>query len=230
MSTTHSSPTEREEIEMLLPWYVMGTLDADEHAHVAAYLKAHPEMAAQVALINQERAETVATNEAIQAPPASAFDALSAQIANDARAPSVAKGLWSRVTEFFQTPTPRAVQWAGAAAAVVVLLQAVAITSLLPTDSPSTTYKTASGEKAGPAQIGTLAMVQFTPSATAAEIAATLQSMKLVIVDGPLPGGLYKMRIAPTRLPETERAQRIADMQSRQQIFSLVTPSGDGTQ
>src|SRR5262245_62093995 len=78
MSDTPLTDSEREEIEMLLPWYVTGKLDPSDHAKVEAYLAAHPDVARQLDLVRAERHETVAANEALGWPSAGATERLMA--------------------------------------------------------------------------------------------------------------------------------------------------------
>ena len=61
-----------QEIEELLPWYEMGTLDTAEMRRVSAYLETHPEMRFRLGLIREELAETVAANEKLGMPSAAA--------------------------------------------------------------------------------------------------------------------------------------------------------------
>ena len=51
MSGQDSREREREEIEMLLPWYVTGRLDRADRARVEGYLARHPDVAAQLDLV-----------------------------------------------------------------------------------------------------------------------------------------------------------------------------------
>ena len=70
MSEQTTEEIEREEIEMLLPWYVTGKLDRTDAARVESYLARHPRLAAQLDLIRAERDETVLANEALGRPSA----------------------------------------------------------------------------------------------------------------------------------------------------------------
>ena len=72
MTETQEKFSEREEIEILLPWYVTGRLDAAETARVAAYIERHPDVRSQLGLVREEQTATVAGNEEIRARLASA--------------------------------------------------------------------------------------------------------------------------------------------------------------
>ncbi|MEM6498405.1 MAG: hypothetical protein AAF709_16980, partial [Pseudomonadota bacterium] len=74
MTDTMEKFTEREEIEMLLPWYESGTLDPADFERVERYLEAHPEMRTQLELVGDERFETTIANEMLGAPSPGALD------------------------------------------------------------------------------------------------------------------------------------------------------------
>jgi anti-sigma factor RsiW len=80
MSNTPLADAEREEFEMLLPWYATGRLGPSDRARVEAYLAIHPEMARQIDLVRAERDETVAANEALGWPSAAATERLMAAL------------------------------------------------------------------------------------------------------------------------------------------------------
>src|SRR5689334_24912984 len=80
MSEDETAISEREQIEMLLPWYVGGTLAADDRGRVERYLADHPELRHQLDLIREEQHETVTANEALPTPPAGALERLTASM------------------------------------------------------------------------------------------------------------------------------------------------------
>jgi len=111
MSEQTTEEIEREEIEMLLPWYVTGKLDRTDAARVESYLARHPRLAAQLDLIRAERDETVLANEALGRPSATALDRLLASLpaAKPWLAQRIARSaLFQRVSDFFAAPTARA--------------------------------------------------------------------------------------------------------------------------
>ena len=71
---------EREEIEMLLPWYVTGNISDDDRARVDSYLADHPEIGRQLELAREEMDETVALNESLGTMPAGALDSLRSRL------------------------------------------------------------------------------------------------------------------------------------------------------
>ena len=76
MSNNENHIAEREAVEALLPWYESGQLDAEDTKRVEAYLSAHPDIASQLALVEEERIEAVQMNEARGTPAAGALDRL----------------------------------------------------------------------------------------------------------------------------------------------------------
>ena len=108
MSGIDEHLSEREEIEMLLPWYVTGKLDAADTARVEAYLAQHPDMLHQLAIIAEEQTITVEDNEAIR-PRLASPGAIVART----QAPGSAMRAWfggvvESVKGLFQAPTPSA--------------------------------------------------------------------------------------------------------------------------
>jgi anti-sigma factor RsiW len=91
MSNGTKELNERESIEAMLPWYARGQLGADDERKVEAYLADHPEIADQLALIEEERGETTLLNEARGVPSPGALDRLMDSIeAHEAANPSLA--------------------------------------------------------------------------------------------------------------------------------------------
>jgi len=229
MSNTIDPAAEREEIEMLLPWYVTGRLEASERQRVEQYLSLHPEMRRQLDLVEQERTETIAANEAIVPPRSLHADALQARIsaASSSAVSGLASSLLAAISGFFSTPTAAGVRWATAAAALVVAVQMGVIGSLstqLARQPGGATFTTASGGAASQ-QDGTYALVRFADSATAAVISVELLQRDMSIVEGPKPGGLYLVRIGPANLSTAERDAKIADLRHNKPLVVLVTPA-----
>ncbi len=231
MTNVGETYSEREEIEMLLPWYVTGKLDAPDHARVEAYLAAHPDMRAQLELIEDERFATIMANEALPGMKPGALEALHEAIEAEKttadRARQQASGLFAWVTDLFTAPTPSAVRWAGAAAAVLLVAQAVAIGSLVSTNSGRTdpSYTTATGSKQGTAT-GTRVLVQFSPTASAERISAALQAVGAEIVAGPKSGGVYEVRLSARTLSEAERDALIAQFKQNPGLVTMIVPQG----
>jgi hypothetical protein len=215
---------EREEIEMLLPWYATGKLDRDDHARVEAYLAAHPQVARQLDLVRAEREETLAINEALGFPSPGAGERLMAAL--PAARPGWAalraiQGGLRQVGDLFVAPTASAVRWAAVAAAVLIAVQTVAIGTLLSERSGS--YRTASGPQT--AADGIAVRVIFADDAKASAIAQLLTDLDGRIVDGPNADGIYKVRLRTEDRSRAAREAPVRRLAERQDIVRAVLPS-----
>jgi hypothetical protein len=233
MSEQTTEEIEREEIEMLLPWYATGKLDRADVTRVETYLARHPQISAQLDLIRAEREQAVLANEALGTPSAEARDRLMASLAT-ARPASFTQriagsSLFQRLSDFFTAPTARSVQWAGLAAAALIVVQAAAITSLVVRDGGST-YETAAGRSVGGGQWtadGVSVLVAFTDDAKASAIARLLAEFDASIVDGPKPGGVYKIRLRTADRSQSAQDALVRRLAERRDIVRTVLPSRD---
>lgn len=222
MSPNTHSQDERHEIELLLPWYEQGLLEDAERRKVDAALARDPVLQDRLALIRDEREAAVDANEMAGAPSPGALDRLMGAIeakSGPERASAAERGWLSRL---LGTPVPAGMQWAGAAAAVVIVLQAAALgymTTIWP--ERGARYETASGDTTAPAD-GTYALVRFTDDATADEISGFLSDMDMTIVDGPKPGGVYTVRISEKTLNEADRDAVLKKMASNQMLIEMA--------
>lgn len=209
---------EREEIEAMLPWFAAGTLNRRDAARVEAALKADAELSQRFELVREELGETIRVNEDLGAPSSRALKALFEKIdAEPARRQAASFNLVGRISEFVASFSPRTLAYAGAVAALALVLQAGVITSLV-TDRGDANYKTVS---VNPGQ-GAFALVRFAPNATAADITKFLEDNKAVVVDGPK-AGMYRIRLAVTGMPKEELARIIKQMQENKSV-SVVAP------
>jgi len=216
---------EREEIEMLLPWYVTGRLDAADLAKMEAYLARHPEVARQLDLARSERDETVAANEALGLPSAAATARLMSSL--PAARPGWAamralRGGLQQVGDLLAAPTANAVRWAALAAAVLIAVQGIAIVSLL--NERAGTYQTASGGQSGD---GIALLVTFADDAKATAISQLLTDLDGSIVDGPKAGGVYKIRLRTEDRSTAGREALMRRLAERRDIVRAVLPSRD---
>ena len=122
-----------QDIELMLPWYVNGTLSADERAQVDRYMREHPEMAHQLDLVREEMDATIDANEALNPAHAGALDRLLTRIdaedgpQRETDGNVVRSGWLSGWLSAFSSP---ALRLAAVGAAVVIIAQAVVIGSL----------------------------------------------------------------------------------------------------
>jgi len=214
-NTPRSSPNEPSEVEMLLPWYAAGTLNRREAAQVEAALAADPALAERLEWVRAEFAQEIYINEKAASPPDNDVQALFAKIdALPARRPGTVAAssptLADRTAEFFAALSPRTLAWSGAAAALVILLQAGVIGDIMFKERGWET----SGVPANTPADGSYVLIRFQPQATAADIASFLAANKLSIVEGPAGGGLYRVRVAETKLARPELTDFVNKLQN----------------
>ncbi len=206
MSPENTMRDEREEIELLLPWYAAGTLEPDETARVDAYLKAHPDVKDHMALVHEEMDETIGVNEALGSPSAGAIDRLMEQVALESpaafRSANASGGLMQSVLDWFAGMSPRAVAMGATLAVAVIVAQAVTLGVVVKGGS---TFEVANDGSDTEVVTGTAAIVGFAEGATMDEVGAFLMAFGASIIDGPRAGGLYTVRLAEEALAAEER-------------------------
>jgi len=132
------------DIELLLPWHAAGTLNARDARRVEDALARDPELARQYAVVREEYAETIRLNESLGAPSMRAMRELFAAIdAEPKRKPSITARMSTGISEFFANLSPRTLAWSSALGAILVLLQAGVIGTVLMRSQP-TSFQTAS--------------------------------------------------------------------------------------
>jgi hypothetical protein len=217
MNTTSEKANDQEEIESLLPWHAAGTLSRRDAERVERALAADQELVRRFNLVREELTETIHLNESLGAPSGRAMEKLFAAIDAEGalrRKPGLAFDLRTRVAEFFSGFTPRRLAYASAAAALVILLQAGLIGSILL--KSGTGYNTAS---APDVKVDSLDLyVNFVPQATTDEVTKFLRAHQASIVEGPKGAGTYRVRFAVTGLPKEELARLVKEMQQNRNI------------
>jgi anti-sigma factor RsiW len=219
---------EREEIEMLLPWYVTGRLEPADMARVEAYLAAHPEMARQLDLVGAELEETVAVNAALGTPSAAATARIVAALPAARPATAVRRALgrlWEQAETLFVAPTPGAVRWAALAVAALVAVETAALVTLVSAPGErGGAYQTASGVDSGD---GIAALVVFADAAKAPAISQLLTDFDARIVDGPKAGGIYKIRLRTEDRSPAARDALLRRLAERRDVVRSVLPGRD---
>lgn len=219
--------TERDEVELLLPWYESGRLDAADEARVEEFLANDPDLAARLALIREERETAIALNEASGAPGPGALDRLMDKISEEEGvSPTTqahsASGWFSRLFGVSGSP---ALSWAAAAAAFLIVVQAATISHLLISDGqPGSSYEVVTEGPVGDVQ-GTFAFVQFANEAKAAAIAEFFSDLDVIVVDGPKPGGVFKVRVSDTQLSDAALAESLKKLLANQMLILSAVPA-----
>lgn len=199
---TMNSNENVEAIVALLPWYVSGTLDAESVLRVEAALAERPELRASLRLIEQDREETIALNQALGAPGGHAWARVLDIAQAEPRKPTLAARLagFAAAIGLGVVPDRRRVAWIGATAAIVIALQGAAILSLLPGRQRGT-YKvaTVSSTRAGGAKVP----IFFRSGVPIDKIDAFLLEHHALIVDGPH-RGYFTVQIDATHSTKDE--------------------------
>ena len=210
MNTARQS--EPSEIELLLPWYAAGTLDAAEAQQVEAALKADPELARRYEWVRAEFADETAINETTDPPQSFNAKSLLAKIdaLPAARRPAAATGLAERIAEFLASLSPRTLALSAMAASLAIVLQAGLLAGIAYKETTGG-FETASAPTSVAGE-GAYVLIGFKPQVSAAEIAAFLSTNNLHIVDGPLAGQIYRVRVAPKKLSPADLARIVTTL------------------
>ncbi|WP_132252486.1 hypothetical protein [Methylobacterium segetis] len=226
MPSTPKTPPEPDDLDLILPWRTTGRLDPADSARIEAALARDPDLARRLAIAEAERDETIAVNEAIGAPSRAARDALFARIDADlaAQAGRSPRGWLARLGEALSGLSPPALAGLGLAACLVILGQAGLLAGALLQERGGPAYETASHGGGGAAGAGSHALVAFAPGASAAQIAEALRETGAVIVDGPLPGGVFRIRLATGRLDPAAVEAALDKLRARPGLVQLALP------
>jgi hypothetical protein len=219
--------TERRDIEALLPWHAAGTLSRRDAQRVEAALNEDRDLARQFELVREELGETIHLNETLGAPSARAMERLLAGIEAEG-----AKGrkrqsfnLAAFIGERLSMFSPRTLAWSAVTAVLAIVLQAGLLANLYinePGSEVPSAYKTASAPTRSLGPVGSYALIGFTPQASAADVTKFLEAHKASIVEGPKPGGLYRIRVSTTALPKNDLAAIVKQMQDQSKIVRFV--------
>jgi hypothetical protein len=213
MNTTSEKANDHEEIESLLPWHAAGTLSRRDAERVERALASDQELVRRFNLVREELTETIHLNESLGAPSGRAMEKLFAAIDAEGalkRKPGFSFDLRTRVSEFFSGFAPRTLAYASAAAAVVIMLQAGLIGSILLKSKAPTLAS------ADPVQVESLDLyINFVPQVSTDEVTKFLRAR-----EGPKGAGTYRVRFAVTGLPKEELARLVNDMQQNRNIVS----------
>ena len=216
---------ESEDLEALLPWHAAGTLNRRDAERVERALASDRELARRFDLAREELNETILLNETLGAPSARAMEKLFAAIdAEPARKPKVSFDFAGRLAAFVSSFSPRTLALAGSVAVLAIVLQAgVIATDLIKQQGGTQVAKLDQVQRPEMASAddsdGTLAAIRFAPKAEAAEITKFLAANKASMIDGPIVGGIYTIR-----LPETGKAKEdhIKQMQAQTAIVEFI--------
>jgi anti-sigma-K factor RskA len=216
---------EPTEIETLLPWYAAGTLRRRDRQRVEDALRYDPALARHADLVREELAETISFNESLGVPSARCMDRLMAAIDAEttaARKRNSVGAVAAQFSSFIAGFSPRTLAVAASFAVAAIALQAFLLVSMA--TRPQAPFETASLNPTVTGH-GTFAMVRFAREASAGEITRFLEEYQATLVDGPKPGGFYRVRITMKTLAKEELAHIVSRM--RQERVVETANAGD---
>jgi anti-sigma-K factor RskA len=214
---------EPTEIETLLPWYAAGTLRRRDRQRVEDALRYDPALAHHADLVREELAETISFNESLGVPSARCMDRLMAAIDAEttaARKRNSTRAIAGQFAALIAGFSPRTLAFAASFAVAAIALQTFFLVSMA--TKPQTPFETASLNPTVTGH-GTFAMVRFAREASAGEITRFLEEYQATLVDGPKPGGFYRVRIAMKSLAKEELA-RIVSRMRQERVVESATP------
>ena len=216
---------EPTEIETLLPWYAAGTLRRRDRQRVEDALRYDPALARHADLVREELAETISFNESLGVPSARCMDRLMAAIDAEtvaARKRNSARAVAGQVAAIIAGFSPRTLAFAASFAVAAIALQGFLLVSMA--TKPQAPFETA-GLSPTVTGHGTFAMVRFAREASAGEITRFLEEYQATLVDGPKPGGFYRVRLTVKTLAKEELARVVSRM--RQERIVETASAGD---
>jgi anti-sigma factor RsiW len=181
-----------DELDLLLPFYVNGTLSAEERRQVESYLERSSHARDEVALLRALRQQV--KDEAIENSPGElGLQRLKREIKQAEQAPPSGDRMTGRTITVASFWRPLAV-----AACLVVMVQAGVMVGL---------GGFGGGDTVEPAS-GTAAVMQvtFAPDATEEQIRELLQSAGASIADGPTALGIYQLRLVDAEATSVDEA------------------------
>ncbi len=193
-------------MDLLLPWFVNGTLSAEARRRVAAHLEACARCREEEQLLRALEAAVLEEPSPTPSP-----DLLRDTLA---RLPQRAPGWWDRIAAWLAPPSR--LRWAVAAAGVILLLQSVLIAGLLGGFGKEKRYELLSApptyQAAGPRIV-----VAFGENVPERVMRETLHTLRGTIVAGPSPLGFYTVELPPDA---TDRlAERLEQLRAQQEVI-----------
>ena len=212
-----------QDVQLLLPWYVTGSLDGAEHALVEAHLSQCPECLAELRFehrLDREVAELPIEAERGWA----ALQLRLAASSSSAASPLDAIGAWLasawRRTRRAWRASPPWLGWAMAAQSAAMVAAALLVVMVLAVPRPQTAAYHALG--AAPVAASGNVVVIFRPDTSERDLRAALNLSHARLVDGPTSTDAYVLHV-----PAAERAADLTALRRRPSIV-LAEPIDAG--
>jgi anti-sigma factor RsiW len=205
--STKLSPDKLWELLLDVPWYVNGTLAPEERTALEEAAKSNEALRRNIELAREDQASAFELSATSGAPGTYVLDRVLAATAATGRARmhDAKASLAARFASFVASLAPRTLAIAGAAAAVLLVVQATTIGWMALDRGGGQSIELASGGQ----ERGDMAFViavRFAENAKLADIVALFETRGLVIVDGPVAGNLFVVGLQKTdgEMPTSE--------------------------
>jgi hypothetical protein len=211
-----------QDIVELLPWHAAGTLNRRDAERVEAALARDPALARHYELAREEMIETIRVNEKLGAPSARAmerlFNAIDAEPA--ASTARVSAGLADRFRVFLASLSPRTLAWSASAVVLAIVLQAGTITTIMVANHGTSLFHSVEYGKPVRGEAAEV-LVTFAPQASVTEITAFLGAYQASIVEGPVVGNMFRLRVPGSKA----EVPRIVGRMQDEKVVSSVLPA-----
>jgi anti-sigma-K factor RskA len=198
-----------ESLELLLPWYINGTLEAEERRQVEAYLERNSDARDEVALLRELR-QQVKDEKIENSPGELGLQRLKREIKQVGAQPGGGDRMTGRTVTVASFWRPLAV-----AACLAVVVQAGVMVGL--GGWPGSDVEIASGTAGLTPPV---LQVTFEPGATEQEIRDVLQSAGASIADGPTALGVYNLRLVDAGTTTVDEA--LATLRARADVVTFA--------
>jgi hypothetical protein len=201
-------PSEHEAVQMLLPWFVNGSLPEQETARVEEHLSECDECRAELEF-ERHLARGVAT---LPLNAEDGWNAMQARLARDL--PFNDAG---RPNRLFRRPVP--IGWVAAGSLAASVAVALVVTGVQQTTAPQQTYHTLGS---APASADGQVVVLFKPDSTEQQMQVILAAQRARIVDGPTAAGAYILHV------DGDTARAVEALRQSSQIVLAEPLANDG--
>lgn len=196
-----------EELELLLPWYVNGTLEAAERTALEDHLAGCPRCRGELAREEGLAATLRAAEDVAPAPHPAQLARLLSRLDGEPRAERPPRRRPARLSALW-AGTPRPVRWAVAAQALLVLALAAvtgwraeawgadSVREAAAAENDAAEFRTLADEAPAAAPAGAARLrVLFAEETSVGAVRAILERVGGRIVDGPSPLGVYTVEV-----------------------------------
>jgi len=216
-----SDGNHHQKVWEILPWYVNGTLEGDEHDFVARHILRCQSCADEVVRCQSIATAVRSSEEAARTPSPENLARLMERI--DSASASAAPEPWrisvrewlEKIRLAFQE-TPSLFRWALAAQTAAIVLLAAA--TLWQASVAPSFYRTLSDAGSGPEPGRVHLQVVFADDITEREIRTLLGSIGATIVAGPSPMAVYTVALADDREAPAQALERLALLRTHPKV------------